>query len=54
MIASTCILCADGVWQVRNIDVEEKGCQQDGSVWDAVLEASFVFYIYGKIETCNF
>jgi len=28
-----------GGWQVRDVDVEEKG-RQDRSLWDAVLEAS--------------
>ena len=30
----------DGGWQVRDVDVEEKG-RQDRSLWDAVLEASW-------------
>jgi len=29
----------DGGWQVRGVDVEEKGCE-DESLWDAKLEAS--------------
>jgi len=31
-------LSRDGGWQVRDVDVEEKG-RQDRSLWDAVLEA---------------
>jgi len=38
-IVSVCILSGDGGWQVRDVDVEEKGCQ-GRSVWDALLEAS--------------
>jgi len=37
--AYTWILFGDGGWQVRDVDVEEKGCQ-DRSLWDAVLKAS--------------
>jgi len=33
------LLSGDGGWQVRNIDCEEKVCQ-DRSLWDAVLKAS--------------
>jgi len=33
------MLSGDCVWQVIGVDVEEKGCQ-DGSLWDAILEAS--------------
>jgi len=33
------VLSGDGGWQVRDVDVEEKG-RQDRSLWDAVLEAS--------------
>jgi len=36
----------DGVWQIRDADVEEKGCH-DGFLWDAVLEALCVVYNYG-------
>jgi len=32
------MLSGDGRWQVRDVDVEEKGCQ-DRSLWDVVLEA---------------
>jgi len=38
---SICILSGEGVWEVRDADLEEKGCQ-DRSLWDAVLEVSFV------------
>jgi len=38
-VVSICILSGDGGWQVRDVGVEEKGCQ-DRSLWDAVLEAS--------------
>ena len=34
--AYTWILFGDGGWQVRDVGVEEKGCQ-DRSLWDAVL-----------------
>jgi len=34
-----CILSGDGVWHVRDVDIEGKGCQE-GSLWNAVLEAS--------------
>jgi len=33
------LLFGDGVWQVRDVDVEEKR-RQDRSLWDAVLGAS--------------
>jgi len=36
----------------RDVDVEEE-CQEL-TLWDAVLEASFVAYNYGKIDTCKF
>jgi len=40
MIAkSSAYVSGDGGWQVRDLDVEEKG-RQDRSLWDAVLEAS--------------
>jgi len=32
------LLSGDTGWQVRDADVEEKGCQ-DRSMWGAVLEA---------------
>jgi len=38
-ISSVCILSGDGGWQVRDVDVEEKGCQ-GRSEWDPLLEAS--------------
>jgi len=34
--SAICILSGDGDWQVRDVDVEEKGCH-DRSLWDAVL-----------------
>jgi len=34
-----CILSKDGGWQVRDVDVEEKGCQ-DRFLWETVLAAS--------------
>jgi len=37
-IIGMCIVCGDGVWQFRDVDVK-KGFQ-DESLWDAVLEAS--------------
>jgi len=38
-VVRICILFGDDVWQVNDVDVEEKGCQ-DSSLWDAVPEAS--------------
>jgi len=38
-VVSICIVSGDGGWQVRGVDVEQKG-RQDISLWDAVLEAS--------------
>ena len=40
MVVSICILSGDGGWQVRDVDVEEKG-RQDRSLRDDVLEASW-------------
>jgi len=37
-IVSIYILSGDSGWQVRDLDVEEKG-RQDRSLWHAVLEA---------------
>ena len=42
-----CILSGDGVWQVRDVDVEESGFQ-DESLCVAVLEVSFVAYVSEK------
>jgi len=39
MTARSWLLFGDGVWQVRDVDVEEKR-RQDRSLWDAVLGAS--------------
>jgi len=36
-VVSICILSGDGGWQVRDVDVEEKG-RQDRYLWDTVLE----------------
>jgi len=47
------MLSGDGVWQVKGVDVEEKGCQ-DGCLWDGILEASFVACNCGKIYMCKF
>jgi len=49
-IVSICILSVDGVWQVGDVDVEEKGCQ-DGSLWDGVLVCGLQLW---KIDTCKF
>ena len=38
-VVGVCILSGDAGWQVRSVDIEEKECQ-DGSLWDAILEAS--------------
>jgi len=38
-VVSIGILSGDCSWQVRDVDVEENGFE-DGSLWDAVLEAS--------------
>jgi len=35
---AVCTLSGDSCGQVRDVDVEEKRCQ-DGSLWDAVLGA---------------
>jgi len=40
LIVSMCIPSGDIGWQVRDVDVEEKG-RQDRSLWDAVLEMCF-------------
>ena len=56
-VASIRILSGDGGWQVRDVDVEEKRCQ-DEFLWDVILEASspapFVFSCgKGKIAIAN-
>jgi len=38
-VVSICIISGDGVWQVRGVDVEQKG-RQDRPLWVAFLEAS--------------
>jgi len=38
LVVGVCILSGDGGWQVKGLDVEEKGCQ-NGSLMDAILEA---------------
>jgi len=38
VVVGVCILSGDGSWQVRGVDVAEKGCQ-GGSLKDAILEA---------------
>jgi len=37
-VVSVCVLSGDSGWQARDVDVEEKWCQE-GSLWETDIQA---------------
>jgi len=55
-IVGVCIFSGDGDWQVRGVDVEEKGCQ-DGSLCALntyIIEVCRSFYLFYHVPIQSF